>query len=45
MWITGSIQIHTELSMWFVENVGIRWLKLEAHVTHMIHVVNSMFYN
>jgi hypothetical protein len=31
--------------MLFVENVGIRWLRLEAHITHMTHVVSSMFYN
>jgi hypothetical protein len=25
--------------MLFVENVGIRWLRLETHITHMTHVV------
>jgi hypothetical protein len=39
LWTIGSIQIHIELSMLFVENVGIRWLRLETHITHMTHVV------
>jgi hypothetical protein len=44
LWIVGSIQIPMALFMLFVKNVGIRWLRLEAHITHMTQV-GSMFYN
>ncbi len=44
LWTVGSIRIPMVLSMLVVESVGMRWLRLEFHITHMLWCLYYVWY-